>query len=511
MQSMWMVFAAALAGALVLTPLARALARRLRIVDQPDGKRKLQKRPVPLFGGVAVYLSLLFGITAVQFVAPDMGGALDELSNVLIAAAGFVCLFGCIDDTWDLSARFKLLLQACSVLPIVLGGYSIDRILAFGYPIELGWLGVPITVLWLLGCINALNLLDGMDGLASVVGLSTAAMLAIIAANLGHGHVSLIAMALAGALAGFLVYNLPPASIYLGDSGSMVIGLVVGILGMQATLKTPATLSITAPAVLMSIPMLDTVMAIVRRKLSGQRFYAPDRGHIHHRLLERGLNNWQALGIIGLLTLMTGGSAAAAIVLRSDGLAWATAISVVVLLVRLRVFGHYEVALLKLTIAAGLVRMVHGLLMSARSRHRPLLGQNAPIAFEDAWATLIAEAKKWSVHSLEISVGQGELCQARHEWRTGAAPLDEGYEWSFGLSFRGADARYCHLRVVGQDARSADPWYLPRASRILKTFGEYWAAWPDRVPPPKLSVVGDDEAPAVLPSPSHALPPREAA
>ena len=127
-----------------------------------------------------------------------------------------------------------------------------------------------------------------MDGLASIVGLSTAAMLGVIAASEGHDHVAAMAIVLAASLAGFLIYNLPPASIFLGDSGSMVIGLSVGLLGIQGTLKTSATLAITAPAVVMTLPMFDIVAAIVRRKLTGRRFDAPDRLHIHHRLLDRG-------------------------------------------------------------------------------------------------------------------------------------------------------------------------------------------------------------------------------
>src|SRR5262245_1719907 len=127
MHPLWVAFAVALVGALALTPVARALALRLRILDQPDGRRKLQKRAVPLFGGVAVYLAVVLGLTVTNLIAGDQYPPLRELSHMLIAATGFVCLFGCLDDTWDLSPRFKLLLQICSVLPIVLGGYTIER------------------------------------------------------------------------------------------------------------------------------------------------------------------------------------------------------------------------------------------------------------------------------------------------------------------------------------------------------------------------------------------------
>ena len=262
-------------------------------------------------------------------------------------AAGFVCFVGSIDDRFNLPSRVKLVLQIVSVLPIVLLGYYVDRIVAFGCPIELGWLGIPLTVLWLVGCINALNLIDGMDGLASIVGLSTAAMLGVIAASQGHDHVAAMAIVLAASLAGFLIYNLPPASIFLGDSGSMVIGLTVGLLGIQGTLKTSATLAITAPAVVMTLPMFDIVAAMVRRKLTGRRFDSPDRLHIHHRLLDRGWTPWQVLCLLGALCLTTGAAATAATIFRRDALAWIAAMTLVVLMIRLRLFGHDEFALAK--------------------------------------------------------------------------------------------------------------------------------------------------------------------
>jgi UDP-GlcNAc:undecaprenyl-phosphate GlcNAc-1-phosphate transferase len=484
---MWMAFAAALAGALLLTPLSRSAARRLQIVDEPDGKRKLHKRPVPLFGGVAVYFSLVIGLCLVQQFG-EVPARFHQLCDMVIAAAGFVCLLGCVDDTWDLSARLKLLLQTCSLLPIVLSGFTIDHILAFGYPIQLGWLGVPITLLWLLACINALNLLDGMDGLASVVGLSTAAMLAIIATNLDHTHVSLVAMALAGALAGFLVYNLPPASIYLGDSGSMVIGLVVGILGMHATLKTPTTLAITAPAVLMSIPMLDTVLAIVRRKLSGQRFYTADRGHIHHRLLERGLNNWQALGVISLLCLLTGSAAIAAIVLRSDGLAWAIAFSVMATMIHLRLFGHHEMSLVKLTMARLAERLTSFLITAVRARwHEPasadaqFAGRVETIRFDTAWQVLIDEAATWPIQGLHLAVGSRDCCHARHEWNRPVSNVDGG-QWTVSLSIRQPDTAFCQLEVTGEDAANGQFALSPAALQALTSFARVWSAHAAEVP-----------------------------
>ena len=299
--------------------------------------------------------------------------------------AGFVCFVGGIDDRFDLPSRLKLALQIVAVVPLVLCGYSVDRVVAFSCPIELGWLGVPLTVLWLVGCINALNLLDGMDGLASIVGLSAAAMLGVIAASQGNDHVAMMATVLAASVTGFLLYNLPPASVFLGDSGSMVIGLTVGLLGIQGTLKTSATLAITAPAVVMTLPMFDIVAAVVRRKLTGRRFDAPDRLHIHHRLLDRGWNPWQVLCLFGAVCLTTGAAATAATIFRRDALAWITAITLIVLMIRLRLFGYEEFSLVKRAVVAPLrscaapaARLARYLGLAGLPRSRPDLPAARP-------------------------------------------------------------------------------------------------------------------------------------
>ncbi len=373
-SSMLMTTAVTAVAAMALTALVRAAAWRWRVVDRPDGKRKFHHGRVPLWGGVAIYLALVLGLLAAMSLPSLAGPALRSLAAALIPAGGLACFFGALDDLWHFASRTKLALQFLAVLPVVAAGFWIDRIVAFGYPITLGWLGVPLTILWLLGCINALNLIDGMDGLASIVGLSAAAMMSIIAVSMGNNHVAVIALVLAGALAGFLVYNFPPASIFLGDSGSTMIGLVLGILGIQGAMKTSTTLAITAPAVIMTLPMFDVVMAVVRRKLTGRSYAAADHQHIHHRLLDRGLRPWQVLCILGAVCLTTGAAATAATVFRWDALAWITAVSLVVLMIRLRLFGHYEFSLVKEAIN----RRLRGLVARWLAQPRPEAEPPAP-------------------------------------------------------------------------------------------------------------------------------------
>ena len=336
----------ALGAALVATPLVRHAARRLGVLAHPDSERRFHPHPVPLLGGVAVYVALTAGLAAALLLDRFRHPQLSRLCWTLIPTAALACLFGAVDDCWRLRWRAKLVLQFIAAATVAAAGLSVNFLVVFGCRIELGFWGVPLTIFWLMGCINALNLIDGLDGLASLVGLSTAGMLGIIAFNMGHGHVAVASLALTAALAGFLLYNRPPASIFLGDSGSTLIGLMIGVLGMQGNLKSSATLSITAPVVLMTLPMFDVVMAVVRRSLTGRPLALGDREHIHHSLLDRGLGPWQVLGIMGAMCLTTGAAATAATVFRMDALAWIIATTFVVLMIRLRVFGHREFRLL---------------------------------------------------------------------------------------------------------------------------------------------------------------------
>ncbi len=468
MISLVFIFLLTFAASLALTVLVRATALRWGIVNRPDGRRKLHHGVKPVGGGVAVYFSMIFGLLVVNYLNDGSWKNPWELSLVVILAGGVVCLFGLIDDIYRLNARLKLAMQICAVLPIALAGYSIDKVVAFGYRIELGPLAIPITVLWLIGCINALNLIDGMDGLASVVGLSTAAMMGLIAASEGRTHVSIIALVLSGALAGFLVLNRPPASIFLGDSGSMVIGLVVGLLGMQGSLKTSATLSITAPAVVMTLPMFDIVAAVIRRELTGRRFYSPDHEHIHHLLLARGLTPWQVLCIVGALCLTTGAAATAATIFRKDALAWITALVLVMLLIRMRLFGHREFSLLRDVVLKQFFNLARFLSRSGRSGESIFM-DHPDLTLETAWQTLVTGVKHWNIGRLELTFRRGPIIGRRYWIDPGIDNVQE-CRWSIAVSIGRHSDRLFELAADGwNDPRKRDE--LRGLTDMLKSFG----------------------------------------
>jgi UDP-N-acetylmuramyl pentapeptide phosphotransferase/UDP-N-acetylglucosamine-1-phosphate transferase len=501
----------AFAASLLLTMAVRAVARHYNIVDRPDGKRKLHGRPVPLWGGVAVYAATVLGLLVLRLGA---GGTTEfmQLSNAWIIAAGFVCLVGSIDDRFNLPSRIKLLLQIVSVLPIIMLGYYVDRVVAFGYPIVLGWLGIPLTILWLVGCINALNLIDGMDGLASIIGLSTAAMLGVIAASQQQDHVASMAIVLAASLAGFLIYNLPPASIFLGDSGSMVIGLSVGLLGIQGSLKTSATLAITAPAVVMTLPMFDIVAAIVRRTLNGRPFDMPDRQHIHHRLLDRGWNPWQVLCLLGALCLTMGAAATAATIFRLDALAWIAAMSLIVLMIRLRLFGHDEFALAKKAAVRGVKssiaiwgRFARRLRLPGSTAVHPGLGALVDQALDrepsvsnlELWDVLLRNLRARNISQVAFSSPLRNTPR-RIRWIDPRAPVGQRCHWSLSVSLPGDDGEICELSAAAVEPVAHEEVAALRS--LLTAFGARFAAHAEEFFGPTVTL---DGATFAEPYPGH--------
>lgn len=310
-------FVIAIAAAMLLTPVVRVVAARTGAVDRPDGQRKRQIFPVPTLGGLAVLAAIYLAAAATGFVGSFM---LEQLP--LLISAGLICLVGVYDDIWDLKPRWKLIGQILAILPIVVVGEGIERLAVFGLEIELGLLGKTFMVLWLVSGINAVNLLDGMDGVASLTGVGLSVAAAAIAAANGRTDVALLALIHTGALIGFMVYNLPPARVYLGDSGSMLIGLFVSQFALQAPQRTAGTLNLAVAVALMTVPILDTLLAIIRRTLVGQKFWHGDRRHIHHCLLSRGMSTWKALRLFAGILLVTGFASYLAVAIDADSVAW---------------------------------------------------------------------------------------------------------------------------------------------------------------------------------------------
>ena len=280
---LWLGFRAFLIS-LVLTPICRDVFRSYGVVDQPDA-RKVHRYPIPRVGGLAIAISYLL---AYVLVRPEEGSPLaQQLSLVwrLLPGAALAFAIGLLDDLFNLRAWIKLLGQVAAAGLACVGGV---RIVSIGGTPTDAWWSIPLTILWLLACMNAFNLVDGLDGLAVGVGLC-ATLTVFTAAMMQHNMVLAVAtFPLAGALLAFLCYNFNPATIFLGDSGSLLIGFLLGCYAAIWSNKSATLLGMTAPLMALSIPLLDVALAIVRRFLRRQPIFAADRGHIHHRLLDRG-------------------------------------------------------------------------------------------------------------------------------------------------------------------------------------------------------------------------------
>lgn len=327
-----------------LTFLVRALAPRFDLTDRPDGHRKLHERAVPLGGGVAVFLAAAL-VLGWFFLANPAGLTLRtqgrELAG-LLAAGLVIVLVGLVDDRLGLRGRHKVLGQLVAIGILIANGLVIDRLGILGGHVELGLLAIPFTCFWLLGATNSINLLDGIDGLAAMLGIVLVSTFAIMAALVGQSEIALVAWVFAGCLLGFIRFNYPPASIYLGDAGSMLIGLVLGALAIQGSLKGPGTLLLAAPLAVFTLPILDCAAAILRRKLTGRSICTTDRGHLHHQLLQRLGSPRRVLAVVTLCCVLTSSAALASMFFKADWIAFAIGPAIVVVFIATGVFGRAE-------------------------------------------------------------------------------------------------------------------------------------------------------------------------
>jgi UDP-GlcNAc:undecaprenyl-phosphate GlcNAc-1-phosphate transferase len=274
-------------AALNLTPLVRNLALRWGIVDAPDHKRKLHNKLVPRLGGAAILLSYLsaFVITSLGFRNAELVLPHGSVAAGILLAVCIVFLAGLIDDLISLKPWQKLASQFGAAA--IAYGAGIQIHLIRNYTLD-PWIGFPATILWLLACTNAFNLIDGVDGLAAGAGLFATLTVVIAAITQRDAGLAIATVPLAGSLLGFLRYNFNPASIFLGDCGSLTVGFLLGCCGVLWGEKAATLLGMVAPMMAMLIPLLDMTISVFRRLLRGRPVLEGDRRHIHHRLLEKG-------------------------------------------------------------------------------------------------------------------------------------------------------------------------------------------------------------------------------
>lgn len=418
MLSHLLLFMISLLVAVVLVPPVKALALKLGAVDVPD-ERKVHRRPVPRLGGLSMLAAFCLPVGALWLLNPHArqgieGGRL----FMLLMGAVFISLVGALDDIRGLRARSKFLLQLVLAAASWLSGIRIGQMgLPFvGTVVFPEWLSFVITVLWIAGVINAMNLVDGLDGLAAGVAFIVAATNFILGLQQENNAALVFSAALAGSVVGFLLFNWNPALVFMGDTGSMLLGYVLSTTAVMTAHKMSTAVAMISPIIALGVPVVDTLLSMVRRFLERRPLFSPDKGHLHHRLLRLGLTQKRAVIIIyGLCVLF----ALSAVLLTSqDRLETAIALALVLLVVFgvVRFFGFLNLGEL-------LRRAVHtGRLARAVRTELPLFYQKMLSECRsraECWRAFYDTARRCGFTGLKAQVvGEGMAAQFEEELST---------------------------------------------------------------------------------------------
>ncbi|NLO89883.1 MAG: undecaprenyl/decaprenyl-phosphate alpha-N-acetylglucosaminyl 1-phosphate transferase [Clostridia bacterium] len=310
MEELAFILGAVFIAVLILTPIVRKIALAVGAVDRPNA-RKVHNKIMPRLGGVAIYLGFVGALLVFRSLGDFEKGLL--LGSTIIVAAGV------LDDIWGLPPKLKLTAQIIAAAVLVSFGVKVEFVTyPLGGVIPLGIMAVPITILWIIGVTNALNLIDGLDGLAAGTSFIAAITMAVVAWIEGQYAVAGLALILGAAVMGFLPYNFYPAKMFMGDSGSMFLGFTLGSLAVEGLTKGATFISVFIPIIILGIPIFDTLFAVIRRCINHRPIFEADKEHFHHILLDRGFSHRQAVLLIYGVNIFLGISAIALNVLSTE-------------------------------------------------------------------------------------------------------------------------------------------------------------------------------------------------
>lgn len=336
MQSYVVAFILALVITYFLTPYVKNLAIRLGALDAPDA-RKVHKTPIPRMGGLAIYVGFVVAVLSSIHLSQEIIG--------LLVGGTVILIVGIVDDMVQLSAKVKLFGQIVAAAVLILFDIRIDWLTnPFGDMVYVEYLSIPITLFWVVALTNTVNLIDGLDGLAAGVSTIAAVTILLVALQQNSFIVAVLTAALAGSAFGFLQHNFNPAKIFMGDTGSMFLGYMLAAISVLGAVKSAATIALIVPIVALGLPIMDTAFAIIRRYSNGQPIFKPDKGHLHHRLLEMGLSQKQAVLLMYVISGCLGLSAIALTEV-NKGLA----ALIILALLALAFFGARKIGVLKQT------------------------------------------------------------------------------------------------------------------------------------------------------------------
>ncbi len=324
-----------------LTPLVKRFAVKINAIDVPKDNRRIHKKPIPLLGGLAIYFSFVSTLILKtgQLTKPEKG---------IIIGATIIVIGGFLDDKFEIKPWQKLLFQIAAASSLIIYGVNIMRITnplakaGIDTYINVGMLSVPLTIIWVVGITNALNLIDGLDGLAGGVAFISAVTIFIIALLNKRMDAATLTCILSCSILGFLPYNFNPASIFMGDTGAQLLGFLLAAISIEGAIKSAAAFAIAVPILALGIPIYDTLFAMIRRKINGKPIMQADKGHLHHRLLDMGLSQRQAVIIMYLISAVLGSFAIIAMQISTQRSYFLLAMVMIVLVIIAWKFGFFE-------------------------------------------------------------------------------------------------------------------------------------------------------------------------
>ena len=305
--------ALAMAISAAATPVVKWFANRVGAIDVPKDSRRVHKSPIPRLGGLAIFLGFVMCVLFFAEITRQLQGIL--LGSIVIV------IVGAIDDIRSLKAYVKLIVQILAALiaiyfGIVIEIFSNPQVFSANEFMHLGYFSIPVTVVWIVAITNSVNLIDGLDGLAVGVSTISSIVMLIIALIVSEPNVAIILAALTGACLGFMPYNFNPAKIFMGDTGALLLGYILSTVSIMGLFKFYAVVSFAVPFLVLALPLFDTSFAFMRRLLKGQNPMSPDRGHFHHRLIDMGLSQKQAVAVLYTISGLLG--LAAVVITTSD-------------------------------------------------------------------------------------------------------------------------------------------------------------------------------------------------
>lgn len=464
-------FGAACLMSMVLTILVRRFSPRIGLVDRPDDRRKLHEAPIALGGGLAVFVATST-VLAATLVVPNPWNLVlkDDWRDALgfFLAAGSIVILGLVDDRFGLRGRHKLLGQVVAASILVAGGLVIRRLGLFGWEIELGWLGVPATIFWLVGATNAINLLDGIDGLATMLGILLSLTLAAMAFITFHPAVAVVALVFAGSLVGFLRFNFPPATIFLGDCGSMLIGLMVGALAIRSSLKGAGTILLAAPLATLTLPILDSAAAIVRRRLTGRSIYSTDRAHLHHRLLQALGSNRRVLAAVALACAFTSAGALASASTKNDLIAIISAAGVIAVFAITGLFGRGEILLLAGRARRAAASLARPITPNVREGVQTSVRLQGNGDWDLLWGNLIGAAEQMRLDRVHLDVHLPMLQESYNATWDAPATDHEDERWQLDFPLIVGGHGVGRLTIVGNCADEDSGRHIDQLRQLLE-------------------------------------------